>query len=75
MDDFDTLKVGDLDGFEEYIRGTLKDVKEPKAPREVIFEDMVDPKEIEEFLFGDSDDIEDISDTSEEDFDANDFFI
>ena len=71
MDDFSGLKAGDLDGFEEYIRWTLKGVKEPK---EVIFEDAVDLKELEEFLFGDSDDIEDTSGTSEDDFDANDIF-
>jgi len=71
MDDFTGLQVGDLDGFEEYIRWTLKGVKEPK---EVIFEDAVDLKELEEFLFGDSDDIEDTSGTSEDDFDANDIF-
>jgi len=45
MDDFSGLKAGDLDGFEEYIKGTMKGVKEPKAPREVLFEDTSEDKD------------------------------
>ena len=75
MDDFSGLKAGDLDGFEECFRETLKDIKEPKAPREVLFEDMVDPKELEDYIFGDSDHIEDTSEDKDDDFDANDIFV
>ena len=70
MDDFSGLKAGDLDGFEEYIRKTFKDVKAPKEPREVLFEDMVDYKELEDYIFGDSDDIEDTSEDKDDTFDA-----
>jgi len=72
MDDFSGLKAGDLDGFEEYIKGTMKGVK---APREVLFEDMVDPKELEDYIFGDSDHIEDTSEDKDDTFDANDIFL
>jgi len=75
MDDYSGLKAGDLDGFEEYIKRTMKGVKEPKAPREVLFEDMVDPKELEDYIFGDSDHIEDTSEDTDDTFDANDIFI